>query len=229
MAAQSLKKSTWLPWGVALTTTIFLTACADRRGDDVSLRHPIAIERHAVTLNVSATPTTRRINASTASKLDKFFDGYFDDGGGRLRITTPPGATSGRRLAMSKAIRNRAVRRGIDISEIDLESGKSGKGSKRTYQLHYLRHTVRAPRCGRNWYYRFWEGWSNKAQTNYGCASQSYLGRMAARPRDLVKAHPAGPRDTTRSNKIIHLYREGEPTGAKEKPDEKSIRTLTIK
>ena len=229
MADRNQVKFARLPWALALASAVILTACADRRGDDVGSRHPIVIERHPVTLKLSAAPTARRIGVANAGKLDDFFDGYFKDGGGRLRIETPPDASSGGRAAMANAIRDRALRHGIDAAEIDLVPAKSKRVSARTYQLRYLRHSVRPPRCGTNWYYWFWEGWSNKPQVNYGCASQSYLGRMAARPRDLVKAHPSTPRDTARSNKIIDLYRQGESTGAKERPDEKSIRTLTIK
>ena len=230
MVGRGSDKSNLLPLAAVLAVTLALAACSGQKSeiDDVSRRHPIVIERHAVTLTVSAAPSRRRINASTAATLDDFFDGYFDDGGGRMLITTPPGTTSGSRSAMANAIRDRAVRRGIDVSDVDLVSAKPGPGANRTYRLRYLHHTVRSPRCGH------WSAPSpfnprNVIHPNHGCASQSYLGRMTAHPRDLVAAHPAGPRDTTRSNTVIQLYRKGEATAAKESPNEKTIRTLTIK
>ena len=185
------------------------------------------IERHAITLKVMAA-ASRRINAVTAVALDDFFDGYVDDGGGRMLITTPPGAATGTRSAMALAIRDRAVRRGINISSVDLVPAKPGPGATQIFRLRYLRHSVRPPRCG-DWSQSRSYNPPNVVHPNYGCASQSYLGRMAARPTDLVTAQPAGPRDTTRSNTIIKLYRQGEPTAAKESSGEKTIRTLTIK
>ena len=219
-----------LPRVLVLAVTLTLAACSGPiiDGDDVSGRHPIVIEQHAATLTVTAAPSSRRVNAMTAAALDEFFDGYIDDGGGRMRVTTPPGATTGKRSAMAIAIRDRAVRRGVNISDVDLVPAKLGPGATRTYRLRYLRHSVRSPRCG-NWSKRVPFNPRNRVHPNYGCASQSYLGRMASRPTDLVTARRAGPRDTTRSNDIIENYRKGEATAAKESPDEKAIRTLTIK
>ncbi len=228
MAGLASYESIPLPQVLVLAVALALAACVDPTGDDVGRRHPIVIERHAVTLTISATPSSRRINANTAVTLDEFFDGYVDDGGGRMRVTTPPGAATGKRSAMAIAIRDRAVRRGVNISDIDLVPAKPGPGATRTYRLRYLRHSVRSPRCG-NWSKRVPFNPRNQVHPNYGCASQSYLGRMASRPTDLVTARRRGPRDTTRSNDIIEKYRKGETTAAKESPDEKAIRTLTIK
>ncbi len=230
MTGLAINGSTPLPRVAVLAVVLVLAACADPigDGDDVSRRHPIVIERHATTLKVTAAPSARRINVVTAAALDEFFDGYADHGGGRMLITTPPGAATGMRSAMAIAIRDRAVRRGVNFSNVALVPAMPGPGAARIFRLRYLRHSVRPPRCGH------WSEWvpfnpPNRVHSNYGCASQSYLGRMASRPTDLVTTRPVGPRDTTRSNTVIQLYRQGEPTAAKESSEENTIRTLTIK
>ncbi len=212
-----------------LAVALAVAACAgDPTGDEISRRHPLDVERHPVRLTVMAVPTARRIGARMAAALDEFFAGYVADGGGQMRITTPPGAASGRRSAMAGAIRDRAVRRGVNGSAIVLVPAKPGPGTARTYRLHYSRHAVRTPRCG-DWSTSHHFNVRNRVHPNYGCASQSYLGAMAAQPLDLVTARRTGPRDTTRSNAVIGNYRKGEPTAVKPNPNEGTIRTLTTR
>jgi pilus assembly protein CpaD len=209
----------------AAAAVLAMAACSDPTGDDVSRRHPLEIERHAVTLTVTAAPKSRRMGATTAAKLDDFFDRYVGDGGAGLRVTTPPGA---RRSAMTVAIRARAARRGVDLSDIVVVPAKPGSGAAGSYRLRYSRYSVRPPRCG-FWSTAYQFNPGNRVHPNFGCASQDYLARMVAHPTDLVRSRHTGPRDTTRSNAVIDNYRRGEPTAVKPNPDEQTIRTQSSK
>ncbi len=104
----------------------------------------------------------------------------------------------------------------------------TGDDISRRHPLEIERHSVRLPRCG-DWSTSRHFNPRNLVHPNYGCASQRYRGRMAARPSDLVKARRLEPRDTTRSNAVIDNYRKGEPTAVKPNPDEGAIRTLTTR
>jgi pilus assembly protein CpaD len=51
--------------------------------------------------------------------------------------------------------------------------------------------------------------------SNFGCASNSNLAAMVARPQDLVRGQPGAPSiDPATATKAIKTFREAKPTGA---------------
>jgi pilus assembly protein CpaD len=189
-----------------------VTGCYGTYVDDYRARFPVAVERDQPVLLVNFAPNSARLDRDEAARIDSYLLDYRARNSGPLRVSAQ-GVLSGDRLASERlaALEARAVALGIPKSALDLRIVQTRPAADAA--IYYERYTARVPECG-DWSKNESADATNTPTSNYGCATQRYLGLMVADPKDLLQSRTPGDHDTMRMSDQIRKYRVGAPTGA---------------
>jgi len=197
---------------VALAVTLALTGCYGTYVDDYSARFPVTVERDQPVLLVSFPPNSAALDNDEAARIDAYLVRYRTQNSGPLHISAQ-GVLPGDRLAGERiaTLEHRAVALGIPKSSLDLRITQSRPAADAA--MSYERYTARVPECG-DWTKNEVVDATNTPTSNFGCATQRYLGLMVADPKDMLQSRIPGDHDTMRMSDQIRKYRAGAPTAA---------------
>ena len=189
----------------------------------VEQRLPVELSTDAALLNVEL-DQRGRLTARSQADVAGFLGAYRAEGGGRLQIQT-----SGARVtAPAEAeIAEIAAIHGVPSSSIGRAS-LAGRDGAPALRLAYTRYVARVPACENpDWSQNLALTWDNTPYPPFGCATQQNIAAMASDPRDLVRARPMDPADSTRRTRVLDSYRKGQDTASQgADPSEGSVSTV---
>jgi pilus assembly protein CpaD len=196
-----------------LAAVLLLSACEAYHVGDYRERFPIAVQRDTPVLLLTFEPNRAELGQDATARLDRFLASYMQQNSGPLTITAQrvPGND---RLAFERlhVVERRAVAAGIPKSVVHTTLGDGGTPGGDAV-LTFERYTAQVPECG-DWTKNSAVDWTNTPSSNFGCATQRYIGLMAADPRDLAAGRAAGARDAAHMSDQIGKWRAGAPTVA---------------
>jgi pilus assembly protein CpaD len=198
---------------VILAALIFVAGCDSYYVGDYRERFPIIVQRDAPVLLVSFLPNRAELAAEEARRVDAFLADYVARNSGPLRLTAQRVGTADR-LALDRlaALESRALAAGIPKASIELGLGDTGSRTADAVAT-FERFTAQVPECG-DWTKSTSDDWTNSPSSNFGCATQRYVGLMAADPQDLLRARALGSHDNAKLADTLGKYRTGQPTVA---------------
>ena len=188
-----------------------LAGCYGTYVEDYRARFPVTVERDQPVLLVNFAPNSARLDKDEAARIDSYLIDYRSRSSSPLRVSAQ-GVLPADRLASERlaALEHRAVALGIPKSALELHIIQTRPAADAA--LSYERYVARVPECG-DWSKNEVADATNTSTSNYGCATQRYLGLMAADPKDLLQSRAPGDHDTMRMSDQIRKYRVGAPTG----------------
>ena len=207
----------------ALALALTAVACAPPAvvEPDLRARFPIKVEQKTFAMAVKLAPHGGPSNARDAARIRNFARDYLRRADSPLRIATPPGLDKAAARARAGAVRSRLEAEGVRPGDIVVEPGLAPVDDKYAVVLVFRGASVQVPECG-DWSGRNAFNPTNLPHTDFGCSYQRNLGLMLSDPGDLVRSEALGPADAPSRDRVIQLFRAGEPTGiaAPEKEEE---------
>jgi pilus assembly protein CpaD len=203
---------------VMLALLVLTAGCETYYADDYRERFPVVVQRQTPVLLVSFVPNRTELAPDEAARLDTFLAGFAAQNSGSLKLTAQHGAPTDR-LALDRlaALQGRAVAAGIPKSRIELGFGER-QSSAGDVVASFEYYTAQVPDCG-DWSKNTAIDWTNTPSSNFGCATQRYIGLMAADPQDLLRGQAIGSHDDAKLADTLVKYRSGAPTvAAKQDP-----------
>jgi pilus assembly protein CpaD len=198
-----------------LAGLLLLAGCETYFVEDYRERYPIVVQRETPVLLVTFVPDRAELAAEEAARLDAFLADYVARNSGPLKLTARRGPAADR-LAVERlaALEQRAIAAGIPKSrvELGLADGRAGVGDA---VLAFERYMAQVPECG-DWSKNTAVDWTNTPSSNFGCATQRYVGLMAADPQDLLRAQGTAAHDNAKLADTLTKYRTGAGTVAAE-------------
>jgi pilus assembly protein CpaD len=194
---------------------LLLAGCDAYFVEDYRERFPIVVQRETPVLLVTFVPNRAELAAEESARLDAFLAGYVARNSGPLRLTAQRAAAAdGLAVERLALLEGRAVAAGIPKSQVELglAEGKPGAGDA---VVTFERYMAQVPECG-DWSKNTASDWTNSPSSNFGCATQRYVGLMTADPQDLLRAQGAQSHDNAKLADTLAKYRAGAPTVAAE-------------
>lgn len=196
-----------------LAALMFVAGCDSYYVGDYRERFPILVQRDTPVLLVSFLPNGAELAPEEARRVDAFLADYAVRNSGPLKVTAQRVGTVDR-LALDRlaALEARALAAGIPKASIALGLGDAKTGTADAVAT-FERFTAQVPECG-DWSKSTTDDWTNTPSSNFGCATQRYVGLMTADPQDLLRARTPGPHDNAKLADTLAKYRAGQPTVA---------------
>jgi pilus assembly protein CpaD len=199
---------------LALLPALLVAGCYGAYVEDHRTRFPVVVARDAPVLLLSFPSGGSQLAAEETARLDAFLAGYRERNSGPLRVTAQRAAEFDR-LAIERlvAVERRAVAAGIPKEQVEVGLA-DGRTPVANVVLAYERYVAQVPECG-DWTKLTTIDRTNTPSSNFGCASQRYLGLMASDPQDLLRARsPSLAHDPGKITDTFTKYRAGQPTPA---------------
>jgi pilus assembly protein CpaD len=192
---------------------LVLAGCDTYPVGDYRERFPVLVQRETPVLLVSFVPGRADLAAGEGARVDSFLSEYAARNSGPLKVSVPRSATVDRvvveRLAVVEA---RAVAAGIPKSRVEL-GAVDARGTGDAAVVTFERYVAQVPECA-DWSKNTATDWTNTPSSNFGCATQRYVGLMAADPQDLLRTPAVGSHDAAKLADSLGKYRTGAPTVA---------------
>ena len=192
----------------ALAAVVLLVGC-EPPPVDVRQAYPIKVQPETVSLTANYAGGRPPF---APEQFNALVGGYLQRGHGPITISAAP-ATPGE--AHVGEMRERLIAAGVPASAI--AEAPAGQATASTITLSYLRYNVVVPVCG-DYSQNLSIDFYNVPPPNFGCAVQRDIGLMVADPGDLVSAHAMTSTDAQNSERVLSLYRTGQPPAATETP-----------
>lgn len=207
-----LRRSLGVVSGLALVLAVAACDPPPFGAPDIRQRYGIKVEQKTFAMALKLAPDGGPANALDAARMSHFVRDFLRRGDGPLRIATPPGLDKAAARARADAVGVRLMAEGLRLGDIALQEGLAPVSDRYAVVLSFRGSEVKVSECGD------WSGGSgfnpsNQPHTDYGCSYQRNLGLMLSDPGDLVRAGELGPLDASRRDRVIQLFRAGEPTG----------------
>jgi len=187
------------------TAAVALSACGTRNPGLESIHQPV-VERSDYAFDVAASDggLSRDETDRLAGWMASLQLGYGD----RIAVDANTGADG----AVRDTVAGLAARYGLLVSDdVPYTVGQVAPGTARVV-VSRMRASV--PGCPDHSRVSGIE-YEGNTNSNYGCAVNSNLAAMIARPEDLVRGQPGAPTsDPAAAYKAIDTYRKAQPTGA---------------
>lgn len=187
------------------TAAVTLSACGTRNPGIESIHQPV-VQRSDYAFDVAAADTG--LTAEETDRLAGWMSSLRLGYGDRIAVDANTGANAAVRDTVSAL----AARYGLLVSdEVPYTAGQIAPGTARVVVSRMRASVPNCPDHSRVSGIEF-EGNTN---SNYGCAVNSNLAAMVARPEDLVRGQPGAPTsDPAAAFKAIDTYRKAPSTGA---------------
>ena len=200
--------------GVAMMS-LGLSACLPAKSqwseNDTIKRNTVSL--HHITHDLKFAADQTGLTDAQAAELDRFLGRSMAGYGDEFAIDTGASQVdTDRRQAIIAYLRSR----GLSVSPRPAVYG--GALAPNSVRLILNRYVVTPPPCP-DWRKPAGEDYNNQASSNFGCATETNLGLMAANPKDLVTGRTLGPADGEQAAKAIKEYRAGTT------PEPKSVST----
>ena len=206
-------------------TSACVTACAtptpgaNKSARTVSDRFKVKVESEPEEIRLAL--RAEGLSAAQSAALAEFTAAWRENDGRTIKIQAPNAArdpaTAYRMMEGAKVF---LIGQGIPESEIETIGYDAGGDVSAPLIVGYLRYKAAIPECGKNWA-NISHSFSNKPQSNFGCAVTANMAAQIADPGDLLKPRDMTPQDATRRQNVLDKYRVGEKTAA-EKDDSAS-------
>jgi pilus assembly protein CpaD len=183
-------------------------------------RHPIAVKRGEVTLDLAVYRGASGLNPSQRAQLYSFLREYKSQGAESLLIRAPSGGAN--ETAAQRAydeIRSAMRGAGIDPAAVALETYFANSDPAAPLRISYLQFVAQPPDCP-DWSEDIGRDPQNTPWPNKGCATQRNLAASVADARDLLGPRGETPRPGERRDVVWGKYIAGEPTISKRAPSE---------
>ena len=193
---------------LSLAALLLLSGCYGDYVENYGDRFPITVAREAPVLLLGFPAGSARLSGEDAARLDAFLAGYANRPNGTLRVTAQRGNDVDR-LAVERLveIERRAIALGVPKAFIELGLA-DGRTPVANVVVAYERYVAQIPECGDWSKHTAWDA-TNSPGSNFGCATQRYVGQMAADPKDLVVARGYDPHDPERTSDALRKYKAG--------------------
>lgn len=177
---------------------------------EVERQHPITVKSEVVSLSMPINPWQPKMQPQDLQRLDALLNDFIRRGGGVLEISVvAPGKNSIFALDRANRIRRHIMRRGVQESEIRINSMRGGeKGDGKAIVVSYERFTVDPVVCG-NAGIGSTRNNLNQTHPNLGCSTQANIAAMVSNPSDLVRSRERQAADANVSGKTVSSYRSG--------------------
>jgi pilus biogenesis lipoprotein CpaD len=172
---------------------------------EVEDRHPIRVKSEVVSLPVSVNRGEPDLPYHDIQKLDALLSDFIRRGGGVLEIGVAGHMKDNIAvLARVGQVRQHAMRRGIQASEIRINRNRSA--GKDFIVVSYERFTADPVVCGHG-NIGAMSNPLNRTHPNFGCITQANTAAMVSNPADLVRSREQQAPDTNASNNVVRSYR----------------------
>ncbi len=196
------KQYSWTAWAAPLLVSLALAACQEpKRAAEYRDDFPLTVSPDTVSLSLEAPSGRRGLTGQAGLDFERFVRDYHNRGRRALTLTAPAGQ-NGRSGA--EKIRSMLVNAGIPKNDIGVVS--AGTGNIVTVSFNTFK--VEIPKCGR-FTSKANPNWSNRRDSNFGCATRRNLGLMVQDPRDLKQAQTLSPADGAKAAGTVSGYRGG--------------------
>ncbi len=163
----------------------------------------IGVSEETVTLPLNIQPAGELLSPADRSGFERFVADYHMRGRQPVTVRLPAGDE------VAARVRRALIGAGIRAREITVVSSAQAGGAA---VLSYVASVAKVPDCG-HWGSGSSLNWTNRSQSNYGCATQRNLGLTVANPEDLRKSDPMNSMDGTSGAVIIRSKRAGAAAG----------------
>ena len=197
---------------LAVSLVIALAGCHGDYVPDYRELYPIRVVAEPAALPVMFEPGRAELSAPEAARLDAFVAGYRANRSGPLTITGSP-VSGGNELAVARAraVERRALAAGVAPGAVQRRLAAAALPAK---VIVSYEHTVaEVPECG-DWTKNTAADTTNTLSSNFGCATQRYIGLQAADPADLLRARADDGHDGQRTADVMQKFRTGRQTGS---------------
>ncbi len=198
-------------------TGFLLSACEAPKGEsDFRANHPIVVVQENVAISFVDLDRTQELSGDETAYFERFMSNYHLRGQGPVVIQASE--TDGYEVLKDsriKAMRELLLAAGVSKNMIKVLPFNAENGADIT--LSFIANTVKVPDCG-NWESSSSFNWSNRRQSNFGCAIQRNLGLTIANPGDLNQPNTLVPGDGEKSAGTIDTFRAPAIPGAAAAP-----------
>ena len=198
-----------------MPVVLALAGCVGDYVPDYRELYPVRVQFQATALPVAFPPARAEFSPDEAARLDAFLTEYRQYGRGPVAVVAnATGVGDSLARIRAEAVAQRAIAAGVPPAVIETRLRESATRPGEVI-VSFEQAKVEIPECG-DWSKNTAIDSTNTTASNFGCATQRYIGLMAADPADLVRPHAAEPRDAQRTVDVIQKYRAGRQTGAQE-------------
>ena len=193
---------------------------------DYRQRHPITLEEGTHTVALFIGRKRGGLTPDQRADVEAFAQGWHSDSAGGIAIRVPSGTSNARAAHETiPEIEAILVASGVPRNGIVVRPARPADPSQLVpIVLAYPRIAAVAGPCGL-WPNDLGPGAGIEYDTNIpywnlGCATQRNLASMMEDPADLVQPRGEIPPYTARRSVVLDNYRRGEPTTAKQRPED---------
>ncbi|MEO0620100.1 MAG: CpaD family pilus assembly protein [Pseudomonadota bacterium] len=188
---------------------------------DASARHPIAVSKAPVQMDIEVPRGSSGLTVSQASRLKGFIARYRQEGEGQIIVSAPSGGSNEYAVVNTVSdVRNTIHGVGISGHAVSMEPYYVSSHSMAPIKVSFTTLVAKGPECG-EWKENLGDTHRNTSYGNFGCAQQKNLAAMVANPRDLISPRGLDPRDGARRDATFDRFVDGQSTGAQKSQDER--------
>lgn len=201
----------FLPVTLSLAVIGLVSACLPDEPSiyDVEEQHPQRVSSEVVSLPVAINPGKPNLASGDIRRLDALLRDFLRRGGGVLEISiTGPSRHSINIINRAGQVRRHALLRGVQQSEIRINTMRDSEDSGNAIVVSYERFTVKQIVCGSGGIGSTRNS-LNVTHPNFGCSTQANIAAMVSNPSDLVRSRERQAPDTSYFNKSLNAYRGG--------------------
>lgn len=181
--------------------------------DGYRTRHPIVFSEVPETMDIPVGLHTQRLSQDMRSRVRNFAHQARTKGNGSVEILVPSGsANEGSANALAQDIRRTVRSGGIPTGRIAIRAYPVDDPKViAPVRVAYARVKAVAGPCGL-WQENVGPKFSNRDDSEFGCATQANFAAMLQNPADLLGPRVSTAPDAMRRSTVFENYRAGEPT-----------------
>ena len=204
----------WIPLLVPAAAVMVLAACeAPKHSADYRDQAKFAVAKETVSLTFAVPVAGAELAGVEAAQFERFVRRYHERGHGQMTVHAGAAAA-----ALARAL---LLREGVRGREIMIAPDAPGADAVR---LTYTASTAIVPDC-QDWSSNATVNWSNRAHSNFGCATRRNVTLTVRDPGDLENARDMSGFDGARGAGVIENYRKAPETAGTKKESAKGITT----
>ena len=212
------RSKTMLRCAAVAACALLLVACDSKReitgsvSDDYRLRHPIALQQSAKTIDIPVGIHSQSLTPSSRSAIASLARDFLHERAAMVQIMVPAGSENESSAGyVAKEIRTELMRNGVRAGQIDLMPYSAPQASDAPIRLAYPRVEAKTLPCGTH-PQDLGQTRQNISHFDFGCSTQQNFAIAVANPQDLRQPRGWEARDAARRSTINEKYRNGEPT-----------------
>ncbi|MEL6287782.1 MAG: CpaD family pilus assembly protein [Pseudomonadota bacterium] len=189
---------------------------------DPAARHPIAISKAPVQMDIEVPRGSSGLTPSQSSRLKAFVTRYRREGEGQLIVSAPSGGNNEYAVVNTVSDVRKAIHgTGISNHALSMEPYFVSGHTAAPIKVSFTTLVAKGPECGL-WPSNLASSDRNANYHNFGCAQQKNLASLAANPKDLVTPRGFDPRSGERRDVLSDKWIQGDVTGAQKSEEERS-------